>query len=155
MVLRFTCDVQQQQSFPYDADVEEEFFLDYNFWVKFIPTMLTLTDHMLLKVTGGFSIEHLLLFRRPRIVEIEETKEQKQSQLKQQQQQKPSCSWFLFLGSSNVLSDVVSTRTTARQMLAFLHLHDFINIFFLLFFFSSLLFPRPIISYFLFMKYNQ
>ena len=50
--------------------------------------MLTLTDHMLLKVTGGFSIEHLLLFRRPRIVEIQETKEQKQSQLKQQQQQK-------------------------------------------------------------------
>jgi hypothetical protein len=35
------------RSFPYDADVEEEFFFDYNFWVKFIPTMLTLTDHML------------------------------------------------------------------------------------------------------------
>lgn len=61
-----------------------------------------------------------------------------------------SCSWFLFLGSSNVLSDVVSTRTTARQMLAFLHLHDFINIFFL--FFSSLLFPRP--NHFLFLIYE-
>ena len=51
-------------------------------------------------------------------------------------------------------SDVVSTRTTARQMLAFLHLHDFINIFFFCFssFFISLV---PIISYFLFMKYKQ
>ena len=72
-------DVQQSAEFSLWCRCGGGIFLRLQFLSQiYSDNVNTHGPYALLKVTGGFSIEHLLLFRRPRIVEIEEeTKETK------------------------------------------------------------------------------